>query len=512
MGFVRHLLGATARARARSAMMAIPVQHCTTSQLKKALVARGLPLPTNLEHAHFVQSCVEQGITQLSPSEVAPGRGAGTAAPTGRGGADRKRHYVTVLLVAMWYVTSVVAIVTCKTTLTKVPVPGLLCVVQLATATMLQSTILGTLRARRGLATREPPLALGHEARVVRRVGLSYSLGFALTNFAFSIADASAVETVKSTEPLSTVVLAAVVLSEREHLLTYVSLLPTVLGVAMVTLPPPRPPRPRRLEPLRLAPANALVPARAGLLLRRLAGHDVAAGRPRLQRRLLHPLRPRQAAQARPPHLRLRHLRPASLLPRLARRRARHAALGRRRPVDPRARRLGRGDVRPVLLRRAARKRLGARDVQPALFHRTLARASHPCSPPGRTACCLPVCAPPAASSRSKAPRRVPPPASLPAVHAIAPPAAPPARPPPPQVSTASHAVLNIFRRVVLIVVTVIIFGTPVNALNCAGVALAAAGALLFARSKHSKVSAGGDVNGTVSLKGIMNAAIDRVV
>jgi len=52
---------------------------------------------------------------------------------------------------------------------------------------------------------------------------------------AFSLANASFVETVKSGEPISTVVLAYFLLGELERTSTYASLLPVVLGVAMAS-------------------------------------------------------------------------------------------------------------------------------------------------------------------------------------------------------------------------------------------------------------------------------------
>ena len=53
------------------------------------------------------------------------------------------------------------------------------------------------------------------------------------------------------------------------------------------------------------------------------------------------------------------------------------------------------------------------------------------------------------------------------------------------RVSTSSHAVLNIVRRVTLIAVTAALFGTHVSAWNWVGVALTTAGVLAFGRSKQ---------------------------
>ena len=52
------------------------------------------------------------------------------------------------------------------------------------------------------------------------------------------------------------------------------------------------------------------------------------------------------------------------------------------------------------------------------------------------------------------------------------------------RVATSSHAVLNISRRLCLIVITVACFRTPMDAYNWLGVALAVGGVMLFTREK----------------------------
>lgn len=75
----------------------------------------------------------------------------------------------------------------------------------------------------------------GKEGKVLSLTSLTYTLGFFFTNLAFSLAHASFVETVKSGEPISTVVLAYLLLGELENPATYASLLPVVVGVAMAS-------------------------------------------------------------------------------------------------------------------------------------------------------------------------------------------------------------------------------------------------------------------------------------
>ena len=60
------------------------------------------------------------------------------------------------------------------------------------------------------------------------------------------------------------------------------------------------------------------------------------------------------------------------------------------------------------------------------------------------------------------------------------------------RVSASSHAVLNIARRLLLIVFTVGVFRTPMDLFNWAGVALAIGGVLLFAREKGRRQHQGG--------------------
>ena len=58
-------------------------------------------------------------------------------------------------------------------------------------------------------------------------------------------------------------------------------------------------------------------------------------------------------------------------------------------------------------------------------------------------------------------------------------------------VATSSHAVLNIARRLCLIVLTVVVFQTPMDAYNWLGVVLAVGGVLLFGREKSRSARPG---------------------
>lgn len=138
----------------------------------------------------------------------------------------------TLALIAAWYAASVLAIVTAKFTLQSVRMPAMLCLLQLTVAALLQRLYLAFLS---GAQAPRRPCTLGKEVRLVRATALVYALGFALTNLALSTAAPSTIETIKSGEPIATVVLAALTLGERERLLTYATLVPTVVGTAMAS-------------------------------------------------------------------------------------------------------------------------------------------------------------------------------------------------------------------------------------------------------------------------------------
>ena len=144
---------------------------------------------------------------------------------------------VLAALITVWYSFSLLAIVSAKVVLNACPCAATLCALQLGAA-VLGCQLVARLtppakdhdRHGRGVA----PLATAEFAGVCA-VAASYSSGFAFTNAAIEFASPSFVETVKSSEPMSTVALAAVFLGERESRLTLLSLLPIVIGVAMAS-------------------------------------------------------------------------------------------------------------------------------------------------------------------------------------------------------------------------------------------------------------------------------------
>merc|ERR1711879_773989 len=75
----------------------------------------------------------------------------------------------------------------------------------------------------------------GGEVPLLFGTSSTYTAGFWFTNLAFSLAAASFVETVKSGEPITTVILAFVLLGEVETLTTYATLVPVCIGVGMAS-------------------------------------------------------------------------------------------------------------------------------------------------------------------------------------------------------------------------------------------------------------------------------------
>ena len=69
--------------------------------------------------------------------------------------------------------------------------------------------------------------------RILYMTALSYTCGFLFTNMAFSVVTASFAETVKSGEPISSVIFGWFILGEKSNTLTYCTLIPICVGVAL---------------------------------------------------------------------------------------------------------------------------------------------------------------------------------------------------------------------------------------------------------------------------------------
>ena len=133
-----------------------------------------------------------------------------------------------LLCIVVWYGSSVFAIATSKLAMKQQRVPLTLCAAQFCVAAV-GSRIVLLIRGVRG-----EQLALNNLWRVVK-IAVVYTSGFLFTNLAFSVASAPFVETVKASEPITTVILAIVLLGEWETAQTYAALVPIVAGVAAAT-------------------------------------------------------------------------------------------------------------------------------------------------------------------------------------------------------------------------------------------------------------------------------------
>lgn len=297
-------------------------------------------------------------------------------------------------LVAAWYAASVGAVLTCKLALDGTGAPATLCCLQLCMACLM---------CRRQLGGAAVAVGAGERA-LVRGIAASYALGFLLTNAAIAIAAPSFVETFKAAEPLSTVLLAAAFLGERERAATLLALLPIVLGVA-------------------LASSGSAAYSRSGMLAA-CASNVAFSSRSVLTKRLKasHPSSAVASSDA---------------------------------ALFYHVSRLGLALLLPCALWLDARRLLSALAARPAPRSATLvllllANAACHATYNGVSFMVL---------SR---------------------------------VSVASHAVVNICRRVVCIAAAAAAFATPVSALNWLGVGIAVAGAAAFARSKGAAGSAPG--------------------
>jgi len=130
-----------------------------------------------------------------------------------------------VLMVVVWYVSAVVTITSTKEVMNRMQLPFLLCLSQFAFASILSFVYLHFTSSLKSVPS---------SARsIVLQIAISYTLGFVLTNIAFSLGTASSVETIKAGEPLTTVLLGLLLLKESYSSSTYLSLLPICGGVAL---------------------------------------------------------------------------------------------------------------------------------------------------------------------------------------------------------------------------------------------------------------------------------------
>ena len=157
-----------------------------------------------------------------------------------------KKAVEIILLVFIWYFSAIFSIISSKSAMMICPAPFLLCLTQFSAASILtrlyyyyQNRNLGIVSTIKSPGTISP---IGSSSvnkpfpkitKPVVVIAVCYTLGFILTNIAFSLSNANSVETVKAGEPISSVVLGQIFCPEYSSFWTYASLIPIWFGVSM---------------------------------------------------------------------------------------------------------------------------------------------------------------------------------------------------------------------------------------------------------------------------------------
>ena len=129
----------------------------------------------------------------------------------------------------IWYSSSVLAVVTSKQVLSLLPFPITLCLFQFQTAAALLSVVSKYFFEAADDCSQDNITA----SVTKRKIALSYTFGFILTNFAYQIVAPSFVESVKAAEPISSALLSFLMLGQINSCRTYATLVPVCLGVAL---------------------------------------------------------------------------------------------------------------------------------------------------------------------------------------------------------------------------------------------------------------------------------------
>lgn len=131
------------------------------------------------------------------------------------------------LLVCLWYATAVAAITSTKMIMNILPFPFLLCTFQFVIASIITAIY------RKSCVENGVNKVDFSADKVVEQIAMSYTLGFVFTNISFSIVNANFAETVKAGEPISSVIIGYLLYNEKSSMITYLTLVPLCVGVAI---------------------------------------------------------------------------------------------------------------------------------------------------------------------------------------------------------------------------------------------------------------------------------------
>jgi solute carrier family 35, member E1 len=131
------------------------------------------------------------------------------------------------IIVMGWYLSAIVAVLSSKLIMLEFPFPFFLCLTQFLSAAMMTGILNSWYRS---------PALLPQFRSHLLHIGVSYTLGFIFTNISFSLVNTSFAETIKSSEPVSSVILGYYLVNEVASSSTYLTLLPICVGVALACL------------------------------------------------------------------------------------------------------------------------------------------------------------------------------------------------------------------------------------------------------------------------------------
>ena len=189
-------------------------------------------------------------------SSISPGK----LLPSTQGGGSNSSALNVAGLVLIWYISAAFAITTSKMIMLNLPLPYVLSNFQFLVASVVLYFIINSKEGKKKRSGSDQdeisrdkldetsadkswvitvlgklglPYLNYKYTGLLYKTAISYAAGFVFTNMAFSVTTASMAETIKSTEPISSVVLGYFILNEVESIGTYASLVPVCVGVAV---------------------------------------------------------------------------------------------------------------------------------------------------------------------------------------------------------------------------------------------------------------------------------------